>query len=141
MAATFALLKFTCFGSRVRALGNDPDLAVALGIRKEAVVIAVFVLATILVGIAAIFQAHDTGLMPSMGFRPLMMGIVAYVIGGVDSILGVVIGGLIIGAAENASVIWLSSQWQDAIVFAIFILFLLLRPQGILGKPLRTVSV
>jgi branched-chain amino acid transport system permease protein len=62
------------------------------------------------------------------------MGVIAVIVGGINSLPGAALGGLFIGLAQNLGVYWLPSKWQDTIAYAILILFLLFRPYGILGK-------
>jgi branched-chain amino acid transport system permease protein len=76
-----------------------------------------------------------------MGFRALLMGVVAAIVGGVGSVPGAIIGGIFIGLVQHFGIWVLPTQWQDAIVFAILILFLLVRPQGVLGTPLKKAGV
>lgn len=100
-----------------------------------------FLIGSATAGVAAALLAYDTGMTPTMGFRTLLMGMVSVIIGGIGSIPGIAIGALLLGAAQHLTAWWMSSKWQDAIVFVILILFLLFRPQGFLGKPLRKASV
>lgn len=78
---------------------------------------------------------------PTMGFNALMMGVVAVIIGGVGSIPGAALGGLLLGLAQHLGVWRISSQWQDAIAFAILLIFLLFRPYGFFGRPVKKVEV
>jgi len=72
-----------------------------------------------------------------MGFNALIMGVVAVIVGGIRSIPGAMVGGLLLGLAQNIGVWKLPSQWQTTIAFVVLIVFLLLRPQGLLGKKHR----
>jgi len=69
-----------------------------------------------------------------MGFSALLKGIIASIIGGIGSIPGAVLGGFFLGLAENLGIWKISAGWKDCIAFAILIIFLLLRPRGILGN-------
>jgi len=139
--AVGCFLHFSGFGRKMRAVGNDPELACVFGVDSESVVFLTFALGSALAGLAAVLAAWDTGLTPVMGFKALLGAVVAVIVGGRGSILGIMLGGLLIGMAQHLVVWKLPSQWQDASVFLILIIFLLLRPQGFLGKPLRKVSV
>ena len=138
---TWAMLKFTKIGKASRAVANNPNLSEIYGINKEKIYNFVFAYGSALAAIAGILSALDTDMTPTMGFRPLMMGVIAMIIGGVGSIPGVVLGALLLGFAQNFAAWYLPSQWQDAIAFAIMLVFLLFRPQGFFGKPLRKVEV
>jgi branched-chain amino acid transport system permease protein len=63
-----------------------------------------------------------------------LKGVIAAVVGGIGSVYGGFVGALLLGFAENFGIWFISGEWKDAIAFAILILFLLFRPQGILGK-------
>jgi branched-chain amino acid transport system permease protein len=71
----------------------------------------------------------------------LLIAITAAIVGGIGSIRGAIIGGLLVGLAQHVGVWKLPAQWQDGIVFAILVLFLLVRPHGFFGRPLRAVTV
>jgi branched-chain amino acid transport system permease protein len=76
-----------------------------------------------------------------LGFRALLYGLVAAAVGGFGSIAGALLGGIFVGLVQYAGIWILPTQWQDTIAFTILVLFLVLRPQGILGKPLRKTTV
>jgi branched-chain amino acid transport system permease protein len=76
----------------------------------------------------------DTNLSPGMGMRVLLFSVVAVIVGGQGRIAGVVLGGLLIGLAQHIGILFLSSAWQDGIIFLVLIVFLLLRPSGFLGR-------
>ncbi len=76
-----------------------------------------------------------------MGFNTLLFGIVAVIIGGVGSILGAYFGGLFVGLAHNLGILFISSQWQHAIVFVLLLIFLLFRPQGFFGIGLKRIQI
>jgi branched-chain amino acid transport system permease protein len=91
--------------------------------------------------LAAILVALDVDMTPTMGLNALMMGIVAMIVGGIGSVPGTTLGGLLLGLAQHLGVWKIGSEWQDAIAFAILLLFLLLRPQGFFGRRVRKVEV
>jgi len=134
-------LRRTKMGKAVRAVANDPELAKVSGIASDSVILAVFAIGSALAGVAGILVAMDVDMTPTMGMTPLMLGVVAVVIGGVDSIPGLALAAVLVGAAQQAGAWWIGSQWQDAIVFAVLLAFLLLRPRGFLGGRLRKASV
>jgi len=138
---TWALLKYTRIGRASRAVANNPNLSEVYGINKEKIYNFVFAYGSALAAIAGILSALDTDMTPTMGFRPLMMGVIAMIIGGVGSIPGIVLGALLLGFAQNFAAWYLPSQWQDAVAFGIMLVFLLFRPQGFFGKPLRKAEV
>lgn len=138
---TGLLLQQAQMGKMVRAVASDPGLAEAYGLNRDGIVMVTFFIGSALAGAAAVLLAYDTDMTPTMGFRALLMGLVAGIIGGVGSIPGIAFGAILLALAQHLTAWWISSRWQDAIVFIILILFLLVRPQGFLGKPLRRAAV
>ncbi len=76
----------------------------------------------------------DTGLQPTMGFYLLLKGIIAAIIGCLGSIPGAFLGAFLLAGIENFGIWAFASEWRDAIAFTLLLLFLVFRPQGILGK-------
>jgi branched-chain amino acid transport system permease protein len=124
----------TRIGRVMRAVACDPVLAAVSGIESDRVILWTFALGSALAGGAGILVALDVDVRPTMGMNPLMMGVVAVIIGGVGRISGVALGALLLGLAQHLGVWKIGSQWQDAIAFVILLVFLLFRPQGFFGK-------
>ncbi|MEK7063339.1 MAG: branched-chain amino acid ABC transporter permease [Patescibacteria group bacterium] len=127
-------LKFTKFGRAVRAVSDDEEVAKIVGINTSRIVGWVFVVGSAIAGAAGILVGFDTGLEPTMGLALLLKGVIAAIVGGVGSISGAFLGAFLLGFAENFGIWHISGEWKDAIAFGILILFLLFRPQGILGR-------
>lgn len=140
-AVTWLFWRHSALGRSARALAEDRELAIAHGVEEDRVVAAVMVLGSAIAAGAAVLHGLDVGLTPQMGFDALLFGVIAAIIGGIGSVAGAVLGGVFIGFAQHFGVWWFPSHWEHAIVFAVFVLFLLLRPQGFLGRPLRTTTV
>jgi branched-subunit amino acid ABC-type transport system permease component len=141
------LLLVTCYlllsktGKAMRAVANDPELANISGINSDKIILISFAIGSALAGAAGILVALDVDMTPTMGMNYLMMGVVAMIVGGVGSIKGIVFGSLLLATAQNLGVWYISSQWQDAIAFAILLLFLLFKPEGFFGKKLKKAGV
>jgi len=135
------LMKRTKVGKAMRAVANDPELARVVGIEPDRVILFTFALGSALAAVAAILISLDTDMTPMMGFYALLMGVVAVIAGGVGSIPGAALGGLLVGMAQHLGVWKIPTQWQDTIVFLILIFFLLFRPQGFLGKAVKKAAV
>ncbi|NUO80377.1 branched-chain amino acid ABC transporter permease [candidate division KSB1 bacterium] len=138
---TFIILKRSKIGKALRAVANDPELAVVMGLNKDRIIYFTYFIGSALAAIAAILISLDIDMTPLMGFQAMLYGVVAVVIGGLGNILGAYLGGLLLGLAQHLGVWYISSQWQDAIAFVILILFLLFRPQGFFGKKIRKAEV
>ncbi|MCJ7812569.1 branched-chain amino acid ABC transporter permease [bacterium] len=134
-------LKKSKMGKAMRAVANDPELAMISGIDSNKVILWTFAIGSALAGVAGILVALDVDMTPTMGMNALMMGVVAVIIGGIGSISGVAFGAMFLGLAQHFGVWKISSQWQDAIAFVILFVFLLVRPQGFLGRKVKKVSV
>jgi branched-chain amino acid transport system permease protein len=141
IAAVALMLKYAKAGKAIRAVAADAELARVAGIDSDHVILWAFAIGSALAGMAGILVAVDVDMTPTMGMNVLMMAVVAVIVGGVRSIPGIVLGALLIGFAQNFGTWWLSSQWQDAIVFAILLVFLLFRPHGFLGRMVRKAQV
>jgi branched-chain amino acid transport system permease protein len=135
------LLQRTKLGLTIRAVANNPELANIAGIDSEKVILNTFALGSALAAVAGILVALDLDMTPTMGMNALMMAAVAVIIGGVGSIPGVVLGSILLSLTQNLGTILVGGQWQDAIAFALLTVFLLFRPQGFLGKPIRRATI
>jgi branched-chain amino acid transport system permease protein len=138
---TGAVIKWTQVGRILRGVASDAGLATIVGIPCERYIAAAFTLASAAAGLASILVAYETDLTPLMGFDMLLFGLTASVIGGIDSIPGAALGALLVGLSYQLAGWFLTMQWQDAVVFILLILFLLVRPHGLLGKPLRKAQI
>jgi len=140
-AAVWLLLKRARLGLEMRAVANDPALALVAGVRSERVILATFILGSALAGLAGILVSLDVDMTPTMGMNALMMGVVAVIVGGTGSVPGAALGALLLAFAQNFGVWYISSKWQDAIAFVVLLAFLLFRPQGFLGRKVKKAGV
>jgi len=138
---TWSLLRFTVMGKKMRAIATNPDLAEAVGISCDHVLLFVILLGSALAGIAGFLAGYDTAITPTSGFGILLIGVTAAVAGGIGSISGAILGGILVGIVQHFAIWKLPAQWQDAIVFLILIAFLMLRPQGFFGSPIWRTKV
>lgn len=127
-------LQRTKIGTAMRAVADDPLGADIVGINPERIIIMAFLIGSMLAGAAGMMVSYETNLEPTMGFNAILKGIVAAIIGGVGSIPGAVLGGFLLGVVENLGIWQISAGWKDTIAFALLIVFLLARPQGIMGR-------
>lgn len=127
------LLSRTRFGKAVRAISDDEEVARVVGINTSRMIGRVFLLCSGVAGLVGVLVGMDTGLEPTMGLLLLLNGVIAAIIGGAGNVYGAFLGGMLLGVVENFGIIGISSEWRDALAFGVLILFLLFRPQGILG--------
>jgi branched-chain amino acid transport system permease protein len=136
MLALTVLVRRTNVGKAMRATSFDLEAASMMGINIDRVIAFTFLLGSALAGAAGVmtgvvFQNINT----SMGFGAGLKAFTGAVVGGIGSITGAMLGGMIIGLAEQFTIGYLSSAFQDLIVLSVLILFMLFRPTGILGTP------
>lgn len=131
------LVQKTKLGKAMRAVSEDMGAARLMGINVNNTISFTFAVGSALAGIGAVlYSMAYTQATPTMGIMLGTKAFVAAVLGGIGSIPGAVIGGLLVGFAEVfVSAIGLS-VWQDAVVFLLLIIVLVVRPTGILGRPM-----
>ena len=132
-AGLWLFVKKTKLGKAMRAVADDPLAASIVGIDPEKIILATFAIGSALAGVAGILVSYETNIEPTMGMNAILKGIIASIIGGIGSIPGAMFGGLFLGIAENLGIWKISAGWKDCIAFVILIIFLLLRPGGIMG--------
>ncbi len=133
MGLLVAFVRYTRYGKAIVACALDRDTARLMGINVDRMVALTFLIGSALSGAAGIMMAiYYNATYPRMGLLPGLKAFSAAVLGGVGNIPGAILGGLLLGVAESLGAAYLSSGYKDAIAFAILILVLLIRPQGIL---------
>ncbi len=135
MVALTLLVARTRLGKAMRATSYDLEAAAMMGIDVDRVIVATFFIGSALAGAAGVmvglvFQR----VFHFMGFVAGLKAFTAAVVGGIGNIPGAMLGGLVIGLAESFSTGYISSTFQDLIVFSILIVVMLIRPSGLLGK-------
>lgn len=137
LALRFFILK-TRTGKAMRAVSFNQDAAKLMGISTDRIIAITFALGSALAAAAGVLIGMQIPKIdPLMGILYGLKAFVAAVLGGIGNVPGAVVGGLLIGNSEVMVVGYLSSTYRDAIAFAILILVLLLRPQGIFGRVQR----
>ncbi|MCP1146526.1 branched-chain amino acid ABC transporter permease [Lysinibacillus endophyticus] len=128
----------TKIGKAMRAVSHDADAARLMGINVDNTISATFAIGSALAGAAGvIFGIYYTRIDPLMGVLPGLKAFVAAVLGGIGSIPGAMVGGLVLGVVETIVSAIGYSLWRDAAAFVILILILILKPSGIFGKNAR----
>ncbi|HEX9761943.1 MAG TPA: branched-chain amino acid ABC transporter permease [Acidimicrobiia bacterium] len=123
-------------GKAVRAVSYDTEAAAMMGIDVDRVIVVSFLIGSALAGVGGVMVGLVFGrIFHFMGFIAGLKAFTAAVVGGIGSIPGALLGGLLIGFAEAYTTAYISSTFQNLIVFALLIVFLLIRPSGILGRP------
>ncbi|MEE9184898.1 MAG: branched-chain amino acid ABC transporter permease [Acidimicrobiia bacterium] len=126
----------TKLGKAVRAVSFDREAAAMMGIDVDKVIVVVFLIGSALAGIGGVMVGLVFGrIFHLMGFVAGLKAFTAAVVGGIGSIPGAMLGGLFIGLAEAYTTGYISSTFQNLIVFGLLIVVLLVRPRGLLGRP------
>lgn len=127
------LLKKTWFGQAMRAVAQDMDGARIVGINIERTFGLAFALATAVTGFSGVLLATKYYMTPHIGWDWMVKGFVIVVFGGLGSVTGAVLAAFILGLAEAVVTLYLGSMWVWPIWFFMFLIILLLRPQGLMG--------
>lgn len=128
----------TRIGKSMRAVSEDRDAAQLMGINVNQTISITFAIGSALAAIAGVLMCSAIPtLQPTTGSMPGIRAFTAAVFGGIGSIPGAMLGGILLGIIETFSKAFLSSQFSDAIVFSVLIVILLVKPAGILGKQVQ----
>jgi branched-chain amino acid transport system permease protein len=133
----YGLVQRTTLGLAMRAVAQDTAAAQALGIPARRIHALTWGLASALGGAAGVLLAPVVYLDPYMMLDPFLKGFAAAVLGGIDSLPGAVVGGFILGIAESVFAGYVSFKFKTTLAFAIIILVLMVRPEGLLGREYR----
>jgi neutral amino acid transport system permease protein len=134
LVAVGLLLRLTLLGKRMRALADNLELAETAGIDTERVVLYTWLFAGALAGLAGVLAGAITNVRPEMGFALLLPIFAAVILGGIGDAFGALVGGLVLGVMIEWSTLFIDFRWKTAVGFAVLILVLIVRPQGIFGK-------
>lgn len=124
----------TRFGKAMRAVSENRDMASLLGINVQQTVYATFVISSVAGAVAGILIGPIYFFSFDMGFMAGLKAFSAAILGGIMSVPGTLIGGFILGMAENLGAVYVSSDYKDVIAFALLIFMLMVKPTGIFGK-------
>jgi len=138
LISLFFLMKKTRLGKAMRAVADSKDAAEISGISAEKIYSWSFVIGSAIAGIAGILVGLEQNLEPTMGANLMIKGFTGAIIGGASSVPGAVLGSFLLGLVENFGIWFLPSGYKDAIAFVLLFIFLLFRPQGILGRKMNT---
>lgn len=127
----------TKMGKAMRALADNKDVAQTVGINPERLYTTAFLIGSGLAAVAGVLVGLEQNLNPVMGTLLIVFAFTGAVIGGLLSVPGAILGALILGLVENIGIWWLPSGYKEAIAFTLLFVFLLFRPQGLLGKKMR----
>jgi len=135
MIGLSVFVRSTKLGKAMKACSHNMAVARLMGIKVNAVVYMTFIIGSFLAAVAGLLIAiYYNAVYPLMGFKICLIAFASSVLGGIGIIPGAMLGGLIMGVAESLGAAYISSSFRDGFAFAVVIIFLLLRPAGILGR-------
>jgi branched-chain amino acid transport system permease protein len=134
VAGLHLFLRYSVLGRSMRATAINPALAQVTGIDPERVLRATWLMGGTLAAVAGVFAGITVQLRPTMGVELLLPLFAAVILGGIGSVWGAVLGGLLVGMAESASVTLLGAEYRTAAAFIVLIVILLVKPNGLFGE-------
>ena len=118
----------------VRAAAFDKDMASSLGVPVRRVYAGTFAFGVALAGLSGVLLAPIYSVFPTMGRDFILMAFTVVIVGGMGSIQGAVVAGLLLTQVQALSSLYISPVWSDPLVFGIMVLVLMVRPQGLFGR-------
>ena len=134
VVALHLFLKHSTLGRAMRATADNPQLARVAGIDPERMLRTTWLIGGVLAALAGVFAGLTVQLRPTLGLDLLLPLFAAVVLGGIGSVWGAVVGGLVVGLAESAAVAWVGAEWRAAAAFCVLTAMLLVRPTGLFGE-------
>lgn len=133
-AALFAFLRWTYPGKAIRATAQDRATAILMGIDVRNVYLLTVGIGTALVGLAGALLMPMFPVYPTYGVQLALVAYVVVVLGGLGSMSGALLGGLLVGVVESFSSYYVGVKWREVIYFLVFLAVLVLRPAGLFGQ-------
>lgn len=132
-AALILFLRHTYQGKAMRAIAQNRDAALLMGINVDRIYLLTFALGTAMVGIAGTLLIPNWYVTPYIGFGFVLVAFVVVVLGGFGSVEGAVLAGMIVGVVETFAGFFIQTKFKEVAYFLLFILILVLRPSGLMG--------
>jgi branched-chain amino acid transport system permease protein len=137
IALFLIFIKVTGYGLKIRAISDNPILARVVGIKTQNIRYIVFGIGSVMAVSSALLKGFDTGIDPYSGMAITLSAAVVVIIGGSSSLYGTILASMMLAIIQNFTEFFLSAQWKDTITFAILIIVLLWRTEGILQFNVR----
>jgi branched-chain amino acid transport system permease protein len=134
IVAVWLVVYRTSLGAMVRAAAFDKHMAASLGVPVQRVYAATFAFGVALAALSGVLLAPVYSVFPTMGKDFILLAFSVVIVGGMGSIKGAVLAGLVLTQIQSISSLYISPVWSDPLVFGIMVLFLMVRPQGLAGR-------
>ncbi len=135
LGGLFLFLRYTQTGRAMRAIEQDREMAMLLGVKVDQVISLTFVIGSALAAVGAVLiSSHMGQINYNIGFLVGIKAFTAAVLGGIGSVAGAALGGLVLGLVEAFAAGYVSSDYEDVFAFGCLVLILIFRPAGILGQ-------
>ena len=133
MMAIHLFLTRTSLGRSMRAVADNRELARISGVRVERVIAWTWIIGGGAAAIAGVLIAMDTRLHPSLGWNLLLPTLAAAILGGIGSVYGAMLGGLLLGVASEFATLFIPAEYREVVAFTILVAVLILKPEGLMG--------
>jgi len=134
IVAVWLVVYRTSFGAMVRAAAFDKHMAASLGVPVQRVCATTFAFGVALAALSGVLLAPVYSVFPTMGKDFILLAFSVVIVGGMGSIKGTVLAGLVLTQIQSISSLYVSPVWSDPLVFGIMVLFLMVRPEGLAGR-------
>jgi len=133
----YLFLKKSKYGFAILGVGENPNMAQAVGIAPKRVSVLVFAIGSALASVSALFFTFQGSASPTMGTTPTLLGFIAVFFGGISSLPGAALGGFILGMVSSLSGLFVNAKYANVIMFGVLFILLIFRPQGLFGRKVR----
>jgi branched-chain amino acid transport system permease protein len=133
LLALHLFLRRTYTGKAIRATVQDWEAATVMGIDIQRVYLLAFVIGAALAGVAGALVAVGYSIQPTMGLEWTLIALIVMVLGGLGSIMGTFVGGIVLGVTQSLTSYWIGGSYREIVALLLFLVVLVLRPQGLFG--------
>ena len=134
MGLLWFFLARTKMGMMIRAVASNPEKAIAIGIDSQKVFVLVFAIGSLLMGLASLLSTLERPATPQIGLGAILVAFITVFLGGVGSLAGAALGGMILGLVESLVLIFLPTEYKMVVTFAVLFLVIIVKPEGLLGE-------
>lgn len=134
MGALWYFLTRTKAGMMIRAVSSNPEKAIAIGIESPKIFLLVYGVGSLLMGLASLLTTMEKPATPNIGLGAILVAFITVFLGGVGSLAGAALGGLILGLVESLVLIFLPTEYKMVVTFAVLFLVIIIKPEGLLGE-------